>query len=186
MRFKNELYQLLDELDKWRPGPTCERKFDPAYLYFVTDGSYVKIGVATDVSKRMASLQTGNPKKLLLLMKFRFSYSCSAYSAETYFHNQFHLNHFNGEWFRILKNEWFFHLFFLQKIDDMEEEAIKFMLSKVIKNKYESEDYYEAQRIQYLKYKYLPCYADERNERFEEAKKAIHLLSKRIFTEEAC
>lgn len=36
-------------------------------LYFITDGEYVKIGRANNVYKRLAQLQTGNPKALWVL-----------------------------------------------------------------------------------------------------------------------
>jgi hypothetical protein len=35
--------------------------------YVVSDGEFLKIGRATDAAKRIASLQTGNPRRLVLL-----------------------------------------------------------------------------------------------------------------------
>lgn len=37
------------------------------YLYLISDGMFVKIGVSTDPLARLAALQTGNPRELTLL-----------------------------------------------------------------------------------------------------------------------
>lgn len=61
-------------------------------LYFITDGTYVKIGVAIKVYKRMAQLQTGNPKFLWILAHFpKMGY------LESWCHSKVKHLHYNNE-----------------------------------------------------------------------------------------
>lgn len=65
------------------------------YVYYVRGGDFVKIGVAVDVKKRLASLQTSNAVKLNLLM-----FTNVSIKLERELHAKFaHLRE-HGEWFR--------------------------------------------------------------------------------------
>ena len=68
------------------------------FVYFITDGEFVKIGVADNVEKRLKELQTGNPKELTVV---RSVYCENPYYAEKLFHDLFRYKRVNGEWFKI-------------------------------------------------------------------------------------
>lgn len=72
------------------------------YVYFISDGEYVKIGVAKDLSKRLISLQTANARKLELLFAIPTNGEKSAFELERILHNQYSHYVVNGEWFNIL------------------------------------------------------------------------------------
>lgn len=60
--------------------------------YFITDGTYVKIGITQDIQKRIAQIQTGNPKKLTLVHLIDDD-------LERYYHDKFKKYRVSGEWF---------------------------------------------------------------------------------------
>ena len=95
------------------------------YVYFISDGDFVKIGIAENVDKRMIELQTGNARELKCLFAIPVHvtrgyvehYSVcrsipdhNAIDLETFLHKGFGASHVNGEWFDILKrinlDEW--------------------------------------------------------------------------------
>ena len=182
MRYQNSFYAWIDGLDSFEnryKGPLYSNNI-PASVYFITDGSYVKIGVAIDIKKRIKQLQTGNARKLFLLMKIEFSNGGPAYAAETDLHEMFKDKSKNGEWFRILNDDRFIHMFFQQKQDDLLEDGLKFMVQKISKLAYEDPDPWIRERIAHYKYKYLTSESATRTERAAEAARAISLLSKRL------
>ena len=82
-----------------KPKPKAVRS---AYVYFIRSKLAVKIGVATDVDKRLSILQTGNPEQLSVVKKVRFTGKDSlknAYKAEKAFHQKFDESRLVGEWF---------------------------------------------------------------------------------------
>jgi hypothetical protein len=66
-------------------------------IYFVQDSDnlHIKIGYAADSEGRIASLQTGNPNKLILLLEID-----GDRAAETEFHRRHAEHRVAGEWFR--------------------------------------------------------------------------------------
>jgi hypothetical protein len=73
------------------------KKRCPGFIYFVQgeSGGPIKIGFATDVKKRLASLQTGYPETLILLHSIPGNVK-----DEEYFHSKFMCFRLRGEWFR--------------------------------------------------------------------------------------
>jgi hypothetical protein len=70
-------------------------------VYFITDGSgFVKIGcTCTSTEQRLGSMQTSNPRRLLLLAIIR---SDDMFSLERSIHDEFReMRHSIGEWFEI-------------------------------------------------------------------------------------
>ena len=66
------------------------------YVYFISDGEFVKIGVSKNYQMRLVSLQTANPRKLKLLGVLEGdSYE------ERNLHNQFDQFRVGGEWFEL-------------------------------------------------------------------------------------
>lgn len=78
-----------------------EATTESGYIYVVQCNRFYKIGIAEDIKKRMAGLQTANPVKLRLL----FCQKHSDYkNMERYFHCKFKHKRTRGEWF-LLSNE---------------------------------------------------------------------------------
>jgi hypothetical protein len=73
---------------------------DDQCVYFITDGEFIKIGVAVDPQKRLNGLQTGNPRQLRLLGTVP-----GGTSLERGLHACFQARHVHGEWFRLTEGE---------------------------------------------------------------------------------
>lgn len=71
------------------------------FVYFIQAGRTgpIKIGVAIDVGKRLAVLQTGNHLTLYLLAKIKCKGNKSAYGLESDLHKLFRSKRVRGEWF---------------------------------------------------------------------------------------
>lgn len=73
------------------------------FVYFVQCGSDkkppIKVGVASNIEKRLKSLQTGNPYKLELLCFIECSNSKEAYNLESFIHYELKNRRIRGEWF---------------------------------------------------------------------------------------
>lgn len=78
------------------------KKKKPTHLYILSDGEKVKIGVTSDIDTRIKSLQTGNPKKIVLLY---IEERTNPTKAETYLHRCFTKQREEGEWFHGLTVE---------------------------------------------------------------------------------
>lgn len=65
------------------------------HIYFASDGRYIKIGFASNVKNRVASLQTGHHKKLAVLRVEK-----GTMEDEAKFHERFATLRARGEWFR--------------------------------------------------------------------------------------
>jgi hypothetical protein len=68
------------------------------YVYFIRTGDAIKIGIGTDVTKRIVSIQVGNPHKIELLHTINTSEE-EARKIESQIHELFKKIHLNGEWF---------------------------------------------------------------------------------------
>jgi hypothetical protein len=81
------------ELAQIRVKPVYRRR--PEFVYFVWDGSAIKIGISNDPKRRVAYMQVGHPSRLQLLKMTR-----GTKDTEDELKHQFrHLN-ISGEWFR--------------------------------------------------------------------------------------
>lgn len=72
------------------------------YLYIIREEGKrppVKVGVSMNVEKRLATLQTGNPRKLILVAKAHMGSKKKAYAVERMIHKRFLEQHIHGEWF---------------------------------------------------------------------------------------
>ena len=103
MNEQSATQQDLERLVSWAKAQSHEyeniQKADPAYVYFITDGEYVKIGVTSNLEKRLESLQTGNPKKLTVLYAF---YTEWPYTVESKLHKKYADKHVFQEWYDII------------------------------------------------------------------------------------
>lgn len=76
------------------------------YVYFMVEGGIklgapVKFGVTKNLNNRLSTLQTGNPRPLLVAQKYVFMSSRHAYGVERELKKRFHKSHCHGEWFFI-------------------------------------------------------------------------------------
>lgn len=69
------------------------------YIYFIRAGDAIKVGVTTDVAKRMMAIQVGNPHKILLLHSINLSKK-HVREIESEIKTIFHKTVLNGEWFQ--------------------------------------------------------------------------------------
>lgn len=74
-------------------------------VYFISDGHYVKIGVATDLARRVSSLQTGNPNKLDVKCVLLFKTKREANYYEAKLHQYFKAKNILGEWFDLTDDD---------------------------------------------------------------------------------
>lgn len=63
-------------------------------IYFITDGEFTKIGKTNNVSKRLSSIQTGNPKHIRVALVFK-----GGEKKEKELHEFFRKRRVVGEWF---------------------------------------------------------------------------------------
>jgi acylphosphatase len=75
----------------------AQRKGVQGYVYLISDGTAYKIGYSTNPEKRVAELQTGNPRVLRLVAKMK-----GTESDEKALHTRFHYANLVQEWFRPL------------------------------------------------------------------------------------
>lgn len=71
------------------------------YIYFVAEDpftGFIKIGKTTCIEKRLSGMQTGNPRKLNILLKILRPVK---YDYERIFHKLLFNNHVRGEWYSI-------------------------------------------------------------------------------------
>ena len=70
-------------------------------VYFIRAGNKgaIKIGVASDLAKRLETLQTGNPFQLKVLATIPCSSEQHAYELERRMHKLFASKRIRGEWF---------------------------------------------------------------------------------------
>lgn len=69
------------------------------YLIEATESRRLKIGVARDPLRRLATLQTGSPEPLRLLHTRHCETTRAAKSLERALHRRFEPFHIHGEWF---------------------------------------------------------------------------------------
>lgn len=81
--------------------PTSKEANQPAVVYFITDGTAVKVGYTTDLNKRLSTLQVGNPRRLEVLRVVPFATATEAYEYEQSYHNTNRRYQVRGEWFNI-------------------------------------------------------------------------------------
>jgi Meiotically Up-regulated Gene 113 (MUG113) protein len=66
----------------------------PQFVYFISDGDHVKIGVSANPEKRLATLQTASSQKLWIVCKVE-----GTFEYERQFHERFRAHRVQGEWF---------------------------------------------------------------------------------------
>jgi hypothetical protein len=77
----------------------------PSVVYVMRCEQHIKIGISTDISKRLAGLQGANPFKVTLATKFDFTDKQYAWLAEQTCHTAFGDFRGYGEWFNLAYDE---------------------------------------------------------------------------------
>lgn len=85
-----ELSNILKQQSK-------KRKKKDEFLYILSCGDMIKIGVTNDITSRLSTLQTGNPIEIKLEY---IEQRKEAYKVEAYLHQMFSPYHIKGEWFK--------------------------------------------------------------------------------------
>jgi hypothetical protein len=68
-------------------------------VYFIKTGDAIKVGIASDVNRRVVEIQVGNPHKIELLHTISTSEG-NARKIESQIHILFRKTNLNGEWFQ--------------------------------------------------------------------------------------
>ena len=112
-------------------------------VYFIACGgvgsSTTKIGVTSDLQKRIDSLQTGNPYRLRCIAYIECHKKEDAYKLENYLHRKLKRFRLMGEWFR--SGSW-----------DLKELLDKYIPERILKGKvtYKSQDQQGSEQIRKL------------------------------------
>lgn len=79
--------------------PSESKKY---YVYVISDGSNIKIGMSNNVEARLKNLQTSNSSELLVVWKY-YTGRCSKEAAkvEKMLHRACKEHHIRGEWFKM-------------------------------------------------------------------------------------
>ena len=112
MRIGNRWRFLASMLEAWNAGAKPEllqyvepRPPEPRrYVYVIAAGPFVKIGIADNVERRMASIQTGCPYPCNIIHS-ALVMAAIASGVEGDLHQQFSHKRTSGEWFRLTKRE---------------------------------------------------------------------------------
>ncbi len=81
----------------------CDPAVAHAYVYFISDGEYVKIGAANNPVNRLSDLQVANSRKLELLCVIPVKDRESCIDLESRLHGVYRIRKVRGEWYDILK-----------------------------------------------------------------------------------
>ena len=90
-------HTLLDLVDNHSCSPHAAK----AFVYFVSDGEYIKIGKATSPRNRLNGIQTGNPRKVEIIAMIPCESDRSAHDLERKLHWYYQEYRAAGEWFDI-------------------------------------------------------------------------------------
>ena len=89
--------QLANQLTYVKKKPAVVKKH---YLYAISNGAQVKLGMSSDVNKRLKSMQTASPAELVLLWKYYIANTpADAIKIEKMLHRACKEFHIRGEWF---------------------------------------------------------------------------------------
>lgn len=73
----------------------------PEFMYFISDGEFVKIGRSKNIQQRLHGLQSSNPRNLELIGCHYPEDSMSSKKHEKYWHETFAPYKVRGEWFNL-------------------------------------------------------------------------------------
>lgn len=80
-----------------------EYEIASGFVYFISDGRFIKIGKAADVKKRLSGIQTGNANKLYVLYEIPCNSMKCAEKLEMRLHWLYKEHCWRGEWFNLMQ-----------------------------------------------------------------------------------
>lgn len=91
--------QLANSLTYVKKKPAVVKKH---YLYAISNGQEVKLGMSSDVNKRLKALQTSSPSELVVLWKYYIANTpADAIKIEKKLHRACEDYRIRGEWFKM-------------------------------------------------------------------------------------
>lgn len=100
-RQKNAVHKLATPLRTKAKSVKTTRRRKKHYVYAITDGAFLKIGLALDPSKRMAELQVASPSFLEVMETIECQRYGDASRLEKKIHRACKKFHVRGEWFEM-------------------------------------------------------------------------------------
>ncbi len=105
LKHQKEMYELFkrEKREKAAVKQLAKRldikPIDKGWVYFISDGHYIKIGHTENLERRLMAIQNGNPNRISIIRKI----FCEkpAY-VEKMYHELFKSFRINGEWFDIM------------------------------------------------------------------------------------
>lgn len=94
---------LQEIIDQWRTHKKHEIWHGLVFIYFISDGEFVKIGKANNPQMRIKQIQTGNARELYIMGLIACESSYQANMLEGALHKYFNKYRKCGEWFDIQK-----------------------------------------------------------------------------------
>lgn len=95
--FERSSYTLMELAD----NHSCSPHNAKAFVYFMSDGEYIKIGKATSPRNRLNGIQTGNPRKVEIIAMIPCESDKRAHDLERKLHWYYQEYRAAGEWFDI-------------------------------------------------------------------------------------
>lgn len=106
-----QIFDSLD-LDIWKPyfmekfcqdnGIEIMSDNAGAYVYFMSDGQYLKIGKAKDYKKRLSHIQIANARTIKIQYLIPVKDETCAFKIEGFLHRAYMSYQMNGEWYDIM------------------------------------------------------------------------------------
>jgi len=100
-RQKAAVHKLAAPLRSQSKKVKTDRRRKKHYVYAISDGAFVKIGLAVNPKKRLGDLQVASPS----VLKIEATIECSRYSGASKLEKQLHRAcrkyHIRGEWFEM-------------------------------------------------------------------------------------
>lgn len=72
------------------------------FVYFISDGEFIKIGATNNIKERLSDIQVGNARPLKVILKIPVISKNAAHQVEGKLHGIFNSYRKKGEWFDIL------------------------------------------------------------------------------------
>ena len=76
-----------------------------AFVYFISDGRFIKIGRTKDVFKRFCQIKNGNPNGIKLIGLIPFETVEESIEAENEIHQDYFTQKVSGEWYYISETD---------------------------------------------------------------------------------
>ena len=105
-KFQKDVLEMICSIEDiyeqgfWR-GNDLNTKMNSGscFVYFISCGELMKIGVANNVPNRLKQLQTSNPLEMQIFHVIPFNSRKEAFEEEWRLHSKYALCRVNGEWF---------------------------------------------------------------------------------------